>query len=330
MKNTERRAKGVIGCLTAGFEMLPQNLQVAALPMVLDFVLWLGPRVSIEPILGGGLSLLTSARAGDAEMTAQIEQAVALVREFGERFNLLTLLGSTPMVQVPSLMARHAPATGTPLGAPQILSLTSALALIPWWAVLTAAGLVLGFLYLNEIAHQVRGGAGTNPGPMGSSLRAGAGKLARFLLFSGGVLVGVLLILPVWATMVTLAGALFEPLAILLWVGGVGFFGYAALHLVFVIPSLLLGERPLGRAIGESLLLSHAGLPSVLGFVLLTVVIYEGLGYAWALPRSDSWAMAVGIMGNGFVATGLTAAAFEFYRDRLMLTHRLIAEAAEE
>lgn len=332
----ERRPRGVIGCLTAGFEMLSQNLLVVSLPVVLDLVLWLGPRVSLWPLLQDVIQLLTSQPSADPEMMGQVEQAVILMEQFGEQFNLLSVLGGVPMFQVPSLLARRAPVAGSPLGVPRVFSVSSALALLPWWGVLALAGLVLGFLYLNEIAHQVedahRGeleGAGVTDegrgGAQDDSLRAGAWKLLRFLAFAFGLMAIGSVILPLWILMVALGAAIAQPLGILIWVGGVGMVSYAALHLLFVIPGLLLGGRRLLRAVSESILLSHVSLSSVFGFVLLAVVIYEGLGYAWSLPPSDSWVMLIGIVGNAFVATGLTVAAFVFYRDRVLVGRRLMA-----
>lgn len=220
------------------------------------------------------------------------------------------------------------------MGDPRVFSLSSVLALIPWWSVLVVIGLALGFLYLNEIAHQVKlSGAGSSgdgadldeEGKIygGSSARTGVWKLFRFGLFALGLLLIGSLVVPLWLLVVALGTLIVQPLGILLWVAGVGFIGYAALHLIFVVPSLLVGERPLLRAIGESVLLTHAHLGSVFGLVILALVIYEGLGYAWALPANDSWALLVGIVGNAFVATGLTGAAFVFYRDRLALARRL-------
>jgi hypothetical protein len=315
--------------------MLSQNLLVVALPVVLDLVLWLGPRVSVWPLLQDVIKLLTSQPAADPEMVGQVEQAVTLLEQFGKQFNLLSVLGGVPMFQVPSLLARRAPVTGSPFGAPRVFSLSSTLVLIPWWGVLALVGLVLGFLYLNEIAHQVRDAQGGDlgGGPVrgegrrqenDDSLRAGVWKLLRFFAFAFGLMVIGSLILPFWILMVALGTAIAQPLGILMWVGGVGMLSYAALHLLFVIPGLLLGGRRLLRAISESVILSHVSLSSVFGFVLLAVVIYEGLGYAWALPSSDSWAMLIGIVGNAFVATGLTVAAFVFYRDRVLVGRQLM------
>jgi hypothetical protein len=203
---------------------------------------------------------------------------------------------------------------------------------MPWWGVLAVVGLVLGFLYLNEIAHRVKDGVGPEGAESGDgvseneSTRAGLWKLARFLAFAFGLMIVGSLVLPLWILIVTLGASIAQPVGVLFWVGGVGFLSYAALHLLFVIPGLLLGERRLLPAIGESVLLSHMSLSSVFGFVLLAVVIYEGLGYAWSLPPSDSWAMLIGILGNAFVATGLTCAAFVFYRDRVIVGRQLARE----
>jgi len=329
-----RAPAGVIGCLTAGFEMLTQNLQVVALPVVLDLILWLGPRVSITPLLEGFVRILSRQPTRDPDMAAQMEQALELLRQFAEHFNLLSLLGGVPLFQIPSLLARRAPVAGSPLGTPQVISVSSILALFPWWAGLGVLGLVMGFLYLNEIASQVENGldadgqhgdgaAGDVSGHPGG-WREGLLKLGRFLSFALGLVAIGSVVLPLWILTVALGASLAEPLGVLLWVAGVGLFSYLALHLLFVIPSLLLGGRPLLGAVGESLLLSHVSLSSVFGFVLLALVIYEGLGYAWSLPNSDSWAMFVGILGNAFVATGLTGAAFVFYRDRVLVGQRLM------
>jgi len=330
-----RTPAGVIGCLTAGFEMLTQNLQVVALPVVLDLILWLGPRLSIAPLLNGFARILGRQPAPDAQMAAQMEQAMELLRQFAGRFNLLSVMGGVPMFQVPSLLARRAPVAGSPLGSPQVLSISSILALFPWWTALGVLGLILGFLYLNEIASQVENGVdglvqrdgnpgGVETGRTDEGWRDGLLKLARFLSFAFSLVLIGSVVLPLWILMVALGATVAEPLGVLLWVAGVGMFSYAALHLLFVIPSLLLGGRPLLGAIGESFILSHVSLSSVFGFVLLALVIYEGLGYAWSLPNSDSWAMLIGILGNAFVATGLTGAAFVFYRDRVLVGQQMM------
>ncbi len=329
-----RPPRGVIGCLTAGFEMVGRNLLVVTLPIVLDLFLWLGPRVSVRPLTEALVDLLRLQSSSDPDVAGQVAQVTTLLEEFSTRFNLVSVVGGVPLLQIPSLLARRAAPPGSPLGEPRIFSLSSLLALVPWWGGFALIGLVLGFLYLNEIAHQVKVYAaepardGREPGREGdvsgdSSVRASVWKLLRFVLFALGLLLIGSAVVPVWLSIVALGTLIAQPVGILFWIAGLGFIGYAVLHLVFVVPGLLLGERPLLRAIGESVLLSHVNLWAVFGLVMLAVVIYEGLGFAWSLPANDSWALLVGIVGNAFVATGLTSATFVFYRDRLMLARKL-------
>jgi hypothetical protein len=339
-KGTRRASpKGVIGCLTAGFEMLGRNLLLMALPVVLDLVLWLGPRISVGPLLRRFAGLLEMQSAADAEVAAQVAQATGLLEQFAMEFNLLSVLGGMPLLQVPSLLARRAAGGVSPLGKSHVLSVSSPFALIPWWGGLVLAGLVLGFLYLNEIAQQVRESAALHVGDPNQTVQAGTRggsgsarttmrRLLRFLLFALGVIVIGFSLVSFWLLVAALGTMIAQPLGVLLWVAGVGFISYAALHLVFVIPGLLLGRRRLLQAVGESILLSRINFSSVLGLVVLAVVIYEGLAYAWSLPASDSWALLVGIVGNAVVATGLTGAAFLFYRDRLMVARQLSGDDA--
>ena len=324
--------RGVIACLTGGFELLGRNLLSIALPVVLDVVLWLGPRVSIAPILGRFTRALEMQPAADAQMAGQIAQATSVLNQLAKEFNLLSVLGTVPLLQVPSLLARRGSGVGSPLGESRVFSLSSPFAVLPWWAGLLLAGLALGFLYLNEIAHQVeaatthtyypgRESVGDAPSEASGSELSSVRKFARFFLFSLGLALAAFSVLSLWLIVVAMGSLIAQSLGILLWIAGLGFASYAALHLVFVIPGLLLGNRRLLQAVGESILLSHMNLSSVVGLVVLAAVIYEGLAFAWSLPSSDSWALLIGIAGNAVVATGLTGAAFLFYRERFMVAN---------
>lgn len=333
-RERERPPRGVMGCLAGGFEMVGQNPSLAVLPVVLDLLLWLGPRISVGPLIDSFASVLSAQMPKDPETVTRVAEATELLKEFGAQFNLVSVVGGIPLLQAPSLLVRRLSGGGSPLGAPRVVALSSPLLAVPWWAVLVTAGLVIGFLYLNEIAHQMpwpgalpstdqRDGVEEGDVFENHKARAGAWKLLRFGLFAAGLFVIGSTLVPLWLLMVAIGAVVAQPVGILIWIAGAGFFGYAALHLMFVVPSLLVGERPLRRAIGESVLLSHLNLMSLLGFVVLALVIYEGLGFAWSLPSRESWALLVGILGNSFVATGLTGAAFVFYHDRMRAARKL-------
>ena len=361
-KEELRRPLGVIGSLTAGFEMLGRHLSLITLPVLIDLLLWLGPRISIAPLVEQFAAFLTSRSAPDPAMVGQITQAAQLLEEFGERSNLLALLSALPLLNAPSLLAQHAPGMSSPLGEPLVMLTNSVLVMIAWAVVLMPIGLVLGFLYLNGMARWVRAmhpqddeadavslstpaGVNADGGPSeveGSVLSAddpsvvegsapgergrggeflgadsGPGKLIRVLLFGAGLLTAGMMLLPVWMLLVGAIVAIAPTLGVLVWSLSIGLSSYVLLHLLFVVPGVLVGGRGLLRSIWESVLLIHTQFPAVLGLLLLVVVIDQGLGFVWSLPSGDSWSLLVGIVGNGCIATGLTAALFIFYQERV-------------
>jgi hypothetical protein len=79
----------------------------------------------------------------------------------------------------------------------------------------------------------------------------------------------------------------------------------------------VLGERGLWRATLESIVLMHTQFSSLVGLVVLVLVIHSGLGFVWSLSPADSWLLLFGILGNACIATGLTAAVFVFYQERI-------------
>ncbi len=311
---------GVIGSLTAGFEMVGQHLGLILLPMLLDLFLWLGPRLSIAPLLQQLVALLSSQPVPDPSMEPQIKLALQVLEQSSAQFNLLSLLSTVPLLDVPSLLAQHALGTVTPLGEPRVLLVTSGFTFIFWSMVLIPTGLVLGFLYLNSLARRVRAMRPPDEDKDAGQVVQRSNIVAKFIsvfLFVAGLMMAIVMLVPLWSLVVSALLMISPLIGFLIWSISLGLGGYMALHLLFVIPGVLLGDRGLFRATVESFMLIQTRLPSVMGLILLVVVIYEGLGFVWSLPSPDSWALLVGILGNACIATGLTAAAFVFYQEQI-------------
>jgi len=379
---------GVIGSLAAGFEMIGRNLSLITLPVLLDLLLWLGPRISVAPLLEQLVAFMLSRPSPDPETARQVVQVTQLVGQFAERSNLFSLLSAFPLLNVPSLLAQRSPGGVSPLGTAHVLLTSNVLMVMAWAIVLVPIGLVLGFVYLNGLARWVRAmrssdeqslarndGEGSAPPAPPADLRSedeepalspiemialcrtedsaanraeesapsadlrseadaripdkgewaervfgtgsNVGRFIRVFLFAAGLLVAGMVIVPLWTLLVGVIVATAPPLGFLVWTLSIGLGSYLILHLLFVIPGVLIGGRGLLRAIWESVLLIHTQFPSVVGLVLLVVVIYQGLGFVWSLPAGDSWSLLVGILGNGCIATGLTAALFVFYQERV-------------
>ena len=318
---------GVIGCLTAGFEVVGRNLWLVILPVLIDLLLWLGPRLSMAPLFQEFVDALRMQPAADAEMARQLAQAAELAARLGEQFNLLSVISGLPLLTVPSLLAQHALGTSSPLGGADVLFVNGLLLPMVWSLGLTLIGLVLGIVYLSGLArrvHAMRPSVGRDPdsGDAEGAARATrewstVGKYVRALVFGAGLLAVGTFVVPLWLLLVGLTVAFAPPLGFVVWLASTGLGSYIVLHLMFVVHGVLLGGRGLLRAIWESAALIHSQLLSVIGLIVLVLVIYEGLGFVWSLPSGDSWALLIGILGNACIATGLTAATFVFYQERI-------------
>jgi hypothetical protein len=310
----DNRPLGMLGCLMAGFEMLGRNWWLLALPVLLDLFFWLGPQLSIAPLIQEAMTTL--------ESSPWPMPAVQVPEQFIEQFNLFSLLSTMPLLGPPSLLAQHVPGVTSPIGERLVLPVTNGLMLTGWGALLIPAGALLGFAYLNSLARSVyalRSKEKAMPEKPGrkASWWSTALRLIRTLLFATGLLVIRTLIAPIWYLMTGVALAIDPCLGPAIQGLAVGIGGFIILHLVFVIHGVLLGQRGLLRAILESVALTQVNFPSAAGLVLIALLIYQGLGVVWSLPASDSWLLLIGILGNSCIATALITGTFVFYQERI-------------
>jgi len=56
-------------------------------------------------------------------------------------------------------------------------------------------------------------------------------------------------------------------------------------------------------------------LPGTSFFILVCILINEGLNMVWTIPGTASWLLLIGIGGHAFIVTALLAASFLYYRD---------------
>jgi hypothetical protein len=330
---TEEKPTGpmsIFACVMAGFEIFARNWWPLAIPLLLDLFLWLGPQLSIAPLMTAFLRLVTSTQPA-ADPTA-----IQALETFGQKFDLFSIISIVPLLNTPSLLARHAPGVVSPLGERVVLPVVSVLVLIAWGIALAPVGLLTGFAYMNALARSVRlthpareeistgnpvaskAGESTDSEPLivGLALNTLL-KLIRVLSFAAILFVAGVVFLLVWIVVSGAAAAIADIFGLVASGLIMGIGSFVALHLLFVPHGMLLGERRLLRAIVESIALVRTNFMSVTGLVLLAILIYEGLGYIWSLPRGNSWLLLVGILCNSGVATALIMATFVFYQDRL-------------
>jgi hypothetical protein len=80
-------------------------------------------------------------------------------------------------------------------------------------------------------------------------------------------------------------------------------------------------------SVRDSIRITRLTAPHTVLLFVLMMLINEGLGFLWRMPGESSWLMFIGVIGHGFIATGLLAASFIYYRDAERWVNRLLIQA---
>jgi hypothetical protein len=344
---------GVIGSLKAGFEIVSRRPLLIALPVGMDLLLWLAPRLSLDPAwvadwVNSYVALAGAGGALDPANASQIDQLAAFLAEVLERFNLFTLVSVAPLLSVPSLTAHrtwyYRIAAASPLGERQALLVGGVGGAAAWTGLLLPLGLLLAFLYLISLARPVhRLGRKRLREPLGSPRSPDsdpfsaedrrsrwlgyARRLGDLFLFAGCALLAIGIAFPIVAGSLAASSSVSPGLGVAMGMLGSGLAYYIGLQLAFVVPAIVLGGRHLLPAIRESVTILYIDPRATVGFFLAVLLTYQLSGALWSLAEPDSWGLAASIVGNACVGTGLTAGAFVFYQERAVRLSRARASA---
>lgn len=319
---------GLIDTLTAGFRTVRRHIWLILLPLLLDLWLWLGPRISIGPVVE---DLLTwwSVEQLPADLVQVSELYQAMLTDLGEHFNLMWLL-SNNLTWLNELV----PALGQParLSQGMVPIQVGPGSMLVWAALLLVLGLGLGSFFLTSVATQVpaKDEAQDDRRPTNGAGWGRRGLRTWALLVVYGLvllclMLAVTAVLSIGLTVVFLVApglsAVFGTLVFLLMVWLV-FLLYLMLY--FVAASLVMDGTSLRQAIWRSVNVAMRNLWATLGLLVLTFVILNGFGLIWQrLASSGPLGVLLAIVGNAVLLAGLTAARLVFYQDRYVRWQQL-------
>jgi len=304
---------GVLGSLRAGFSVVNSRLELALFPLALDLFLWLGPRLSIKPIIGTLMQALDqfTAYSNDPQVAQQMSVMRAFFTDLGNQYNLFSVLSTAPL-GVPSLMAGRMPEK-VPAGVPlTVWPVTSAFFHLDLFILFSLMGLWLGAAYFNCIAQRVR----AQRLDVRQLLQQVWGDWVRLAVFAVlAVLALALALAPVW--MLGMVVAVFLPqVAVLVLLASISIAMWGVFYLGFTVPAIILQRRGLFGGIWDSLRVAQWSLPSTVSLYTALFVVTLLLTVVWNLVTPDSWVTLAALAGNALVTTALVAAAFVFYQDR--------------
>lgn len=299
----------LIPTFAAGFNAVANNIHLIALPVALDLLLWFGPHLRLKqlllPVVG---ETIASVRAMSTPETGQLLEGIEQVwTAFLERYNLLSTLNTFP-VGVPSLMAGEAPLE-TPLGSPPVFEVGSALPAMGLWLLAVVIGLALGSLYFASIAYSCTPDRVSPPKPATLAWQTAQVFVLMIVLF----VILIIMFLP--AVFITSILTLLNPLLASIALLGMSFIAIWLLIPLVFSPHGIFSLRLNGMAaILTSARLVRFLLPGTGLFLLIALVLYQGLGALWRIPPENSWMALVGVVGHAFISTALLAASFIYYR----------------
>jgi len=297
----------LIPSIVGGFNAVASHIYIILFPVFIDLFFWLGPKVRVKnyflPLM------IEAAEISSAAYGTQAADFVKGTREIWttllDQFSLLFSMRTFP-IGIPSLMVGYM-SSGNPIGTQITIDLKSGNVIMGWLFVLLVVGLLLGSIYFALIASVVKG-----PGYSLNVSQVLKQTVQSFFL-SAIILSAVsLLALPISCLLSS----------IMLVMPSLGNFPIMVLGLIAVWITLPLAFSPHGiffeeLRVGKSIVMSVRLVRSLMSatgtFFIMLIILGYGLDILWTTPTSDSWMLAIGIVGHAFISSGVLAASFIYY-----------------
>ncbi len=312
----------LMASLKAGFDAITKHIWLILIPAVLDIFLWFGTRLSLADLIQKFLAEISALPELQSTETADlIDAAGEIWTSIGESFNLFSALRSYP-VGIPSLFAAGQPA-GVPLTLSSNIEVTSPFAIIGFWLLFSAVGLFLGALYYHLVAQA----AVADRIDWRLAIRQWPWSTFQvFLLALVWVALLMLIFIPgsCFLTLISMTGQPF---------GQVGLLVYATLVIWMLFPllfsahSIFINHHKMWVSVLDSIRVTRFTISKTALLFVLIFVVNEGLSVLWRVPEGSSWLLVIGVLGHAFIATGLLAASFVYYRAAYLWVQRKLAVA---
>ena len=295
---------GVIGSLRAGFDAVSSHVVLILLPLVLDVLLWLGPRLSV-----GNLYTSLLSEYQKAGFPVQNVDVITERVEMLGHINILSWIRTLP-IGIPSLLSGILPDSlplQTPLGMQNVIQIPSLLGMLGLILALTLVGWIGGGLYFRWVSGTTLGGGEAGVSPVRAILQT----LLLSLIWVVGLMVILIPILLIVTVLMLFSPVLANVAVLILLVVSFWFI----VPLFFTPHGIFVQKQNALHSILSSLKMARFTLPTSSMFVFAVFVLSTGLNYLWSVPSSDSWMLVVGIAGHAFITTALLSASFVYYHD---------------
>ena len=308
---------GVIDSLSAGYRFLGRRLDLLIVPILLDVLFWLGPRLSVAPLFKQAAAFYDQAATLDGmptDMATMSQQMATVLGQLGDNSNLFGVLANSSLLHVPTLLGGS-----SPISERTVIEVPSSMAAILLLIGFSLLGVLIGVVYMNMLARILPIGDGPKPVKVGDFLGVVVRHWVMVLLYVALVIVALL----VGSIPITLATALLSLISPVL--GSLVFMLLSGtllvlfFYLYFVTAALIMDNLPVHRAITQSFTLVRNNFWATLGFVVLYNVISLGFAYILAsLSAMTPIGTIAAILLYAYIGSGLAMGMLVFYRSRVL------------
>jgi hypothetical protein len=314
---------GVIDSLSAGYRFLGWRFELIVIPVVLDLLLWLGPRFSIAPLFhqfSQYYGQMATTEGVTPELGQMVNQLSTSIDDMGAGSNLVGGFTSGSLLHVPSL-----PLAGNASPTAWTVMITSPVEALLWWGMFSLVGLLIGVIYLTLLARRL---------PIGSMASARSGKVMTAIVHHWLQVVGFVILVGLGLLLLYLPVSFVIGMLMLVnptlgstaaaMAGGLTLVVF--FYLYFVTAALIMDDVPLAMAIVRSARMVQDNFWPTLGFIVVSNLI--GVGFALLLSQLAGlapWGEVVAIVINAYIGTGISLALLVFYRSRVIRSEPVVA-----
>ncbi|MEA3327904.1 MAG: hypothetical protein U9R53_11475 [Chloroflexota bacterium] len=312
----------IIQALLSGFNTIANKPYLILLPVLLDLFLWFGPAWRVDeyfsPLIHGMTNLPSIDNIGYSEILEAYQEYWQLIVT---DFNLASSLRTLP-IGVPSLMVSKSPFLN-PLGQPLIFSLSTNLQVLGVSIIFVLSGYLLGSIYFKTISGQII--ESTQDNDLKSYLKV----FSQVILMPVLLIIMLLLIsipLLIIFTLITLISPTIGQFVLI--IAGM-FVLWVIMPLIFTPHCIFLYKQNLISAMMTSINVVKTSMGQTSMFIILSIVLMEGMDYLWRSPSVDNWFLFVGILGHAFMVTAVIASSFHYFIDATKFTQTVMNKKLE-
>jgi len=312
----------IIQALLSGFNTIANKPYLILLPILLDLFLWFGPAWRVDeyfaPLINGMTKLPNIDNIGYAEI---LESYQDYWQQIITDFNLASSLRTLP-IGVPSLMVSK-PSFLNPIGNPLIFSLKSNLQVLGVSILFLLIGYLLGNIYYRSISGQVI--KSTQDNDIKSHLKV----FSQIILMPFLLLIIILLISIPLLLIFTLITLISPSIGQFVLIIASVFIIWVVMPLIFTPHCIFLYQQNLISAMMTSISVVKTSMGQTSLFLILSIVLMEGMDYLWRSPSVDNWFLFVGILGHAFIVTAVIASSFHYFIDATIFTQSVMNKKLE-